>query len=71
MVRCGSSDASCRREIVFEETGELLLPDGEIGAEGYGKYIKLPLEKIADFDFEEQEWKVTQSDRDPTEFEMS
>ena len=56
---------------VFEGTGELLLPDGEIAAEGHGKYIKLPLEKIADFDFEEQEWKVTSSDRDPTEFEMS
>lgn len=55
---------------VFEGTGELLLPDGEIAAEGYGKYIKLPLEKIADFDFEEQEWKVTQSERDPTAVEM-
>ena len=55
---------------VFEGTGELLLPDGEIAAEGYGKYIKLPLEKIADFDFEEQEWKVTKSETDPTEVEM-
>ena len=55
---------------VFEGTGELLLPDGEIAAEGYGKYIKLPLEKIADFDFEEQEWKVTKSERDPTTVEM-
>ena len=36
-------------------TGELLLPGGTVAAEGYGKYIKMPLNKIADFDFEEQE----------------
>jgi uncharacterized protein (TIGR00369 family) len=50
---------------VFEGTGELLLPDDEIAAEGHGKYIKLPLDKIADFDFEEQEWKITKSEQDP------
>ena len=55
---------------VFEGTGELLLPDGEIAAKGYGKYIKLPLDKIADFNFEEQEWKVTPSKDDPVEFDM-
>jgi uncharacterized protein (TIGR00369 family) len=55
---------------VFEGTGELLLPDGEIAAEGHGKYIKLPLEKIADFDFEEQEWKVTISENDPVEIDF-
>jgi len=55
---------------VFEGTGELLLPDGEIAAEGYGTYIKLPLDKIADFDFEEQEWKVTPSKNDPVEVDM-
>lgn len=50
---------------VFEGTGELLLPDGSIAAEGHGKYIKQPLDKIADFDFEEQEWKITKSANDP------
>jgi uncharacterized protein (TIGR00369 family) len=55
---------------VFEGTGELLLPDGEIAAEGNGRYIKLPLDKIADFDFEEQEWKVTESTADPAEVDM-
>jgi acyl-coenzyme A thioesterase PaaI-like protein len=55
---------------VFEGTGELLLSDGEIAAEGYGKYMKLPLEKIADFDFDEQEWKVTPSEGDPTLVEL-
>lgn len=49
----------------FEGTGEILLPDGEVGASGIGKYIKLPLERIADFDAEEQEWKITPKENDP------
>jgi hypothetical protein len=55
----------------FEGTGEILLPDGEIGATGIGKYIKLPLEKIADFNAEEQEWKVTPKDNDPKTIDLS
>jgi acyl-coenzyme A thioesterase PaaI-like protein len=54
---------------LFEGTGELLLPDGTIAALGRGKYIKLPLEKIADFDAGEQEWRVTASPGDPEAFE--
>jgi acyl-coenzyme A thioesterase PaaI-like protein len=54
----------------FEGTGELLLPDGEVAATGIGKYIKMPLEKIADFDATEQEWKVVSSDHDPKTLEF-
>ena len=36
-----------------------------MAATGYGKYIKLPLEKIADFDAAEQEWKVVRLEHDP------
>ena len=53
----------------FEGTGEILLPDGDIAATGYGKYIKLPLEKISDFDHEEQEWRVVPSPSDPIEID--
>lgn len=49
----------------FEGTGELLLPDGSIAAEGQGKYLKLPLDKIADFNREEQEWRVVALPEDP------
>ena len=52
----------------FEGTGEILLQDGSIAAEGWGKYIKLPLDKIADFDVETQEWRVVPAD-DPAEVE--
>jgi len=51
----------------FEGTGELLLEDGTVAAEGHGKYLKAPLEKIADFDEEAQEWGVVLSPDDPQE----
>jgi acyl-coenzyme A thioesterase PaaI-like protein len=54
----------------FEGTGELLLPDGEVAATGVGRYMKLPLEKIADFDAEEQEWRVVRSDDDPSDIDV-
>ena len=43
---------------IFEGTGEILLNDGSVAVEGYGKYLKLPITKIANFDVEEQEWRV-------------
>jgi acyl-coenzyme A thioesterase PaaI-like protein len=49
----------------FEGTGEILLKDGSVAVEGQGKYIKLPLKEIADFDFDEQEWQVVSSPDDP------
>ena len=51
----------------FEGTGELLLQDGTVAAEGHGKYLKIPLEKIADFDVDHQEWRVVTSQEDPEE----
>jgi acyl-coenzyme A thioesterase PaaI-like protein len=54
----------------FEGTGEILLPDGQVAVEGKGKYIKLPLNRIADFDFNEQEWKIVPSERDPKTVEL-
>lgn len=54
----------------FEGTGEILLQNGKIAATGRGKYIKLPLERIADFDAIEHEWKITPSDKDPFEIEI-
>ncbi len=54
----------------FEGTGELLLEDGTVAAEGHGKYLKAPLEKIADFDVEAQEWGVVASPDDPEEVDL-
>jgi acyl-coenzyme A thioesterase PaaI-like protein len=49
----------------FEGTGEILLPDGTVAVTGTGRYLKLALNRIADFDAEEQEWKVIASGQDP------
>jgi uncharacterized protein (TIGR00369 family) len=42
---------------VFEGTGEILLEDGTVAVEGRGRYLRMPIEKIADGDFE-AEWRV-------------
>lgn len=55
---------------IFEGTGEIILQDGSVAVEGYGKYIKLPLSKIADFDPKTQEWKVVPSASDPEVIEI-
>lgn len=54
----------------FEGSGEILLAGGAAAVEGRGKYIKMPIEKIADFDREEQEWRVTPSPGDPAVVEV-
>lgn len=58
------------KQRLFEGTGEILLADGSVTVEGTGKYLILPLEKIADFDAEAQEWKVVPWDGDPEEVEI-
>jgi len=55
---------------VFEGSGEILLPDGEVAATGAGKYVKLPLSRIADFDADVQEWRVSELPTDPTEISL-
>jgi acyl-coenzyme A thioesterase PaaI-like protein len=41
---------------LFEGTGELYLPDGEIAVEAEGKYMKRRLEQITNLEFEANEW---------------
>lgn len=55
---------------IFEGTGEILLPDGTVAAEGKGKYMKLPLEKISDFDVDEQNWEIVKGKDDPDYFDI-
>ena len=54
----------------FVGTGELLLPNGEVAVEGHGRYLKMPLSKIADFDFDTEEWLVIHDEKDPASFEL-
>lgn len=55
---------------LFEGTGELLLPDGTVAARAHGKYMKLPLEEIADFDPDELDWQLHQLPSDPDSIEL-
>lgn len=55
---------------LFEGTGELLLPDGKVAVTAYGKYMKMPLEKIAeDFD-RDDEWKISGPEETPKEIDL-
>ena len=54
----------------FEGSGELLLADGTVAAEGHGRYLKAPLEKIADFDTDLLEWEIVRLPEDPDEVDL-
>ena len=41
-----------------------------MAVEGQGSYIKMPLESIADFDREQQEWKVVPLTGRPVEVDV-
>ena len=53
----------------FEGTGEILLSDGSVAIEGAGKYLKMDLSRITDFDFEEEEWHICETADDPETFD--
>jgi uncharacterized protein (TIGR00369 family) len=41
---------------IFEGTGEIVLEDGTVAAEARGKYLKMPIDRIASVEFSETEW---------------
>ncbi len=55
---------------IFEGSGEILLPNGDVAVEGKGRYMKMPLSKISDFDEEKEEWKIVRSENDPVTVEL-
>jgi len=46
---------------IFEGTGEIILADDTVAVEASGKYLKMPIDKIADGDFE-LEWFADERD---------
>ncbi len=65
----GQIDTETKRS--FVGCGQLLLPDNTVAVEGRGKYLKMPLEKIADFDHALEEWGVLEEENDPKSFFLS
>lgn len=41
---------------LFEGSGEITLEDGTVAVEATGKYLRLPIERIAEGDFGDTEW---------------
>ncbi len=41
---------------LFESSGEIVLEDGTVAVEATGKYLRLPIDKIAQGDFAEEDW---------------
>ena len=64
----GRITANNRR--VFTGEGELLLPDGQVAATATGKYVKLPLPSIADFETNGESWRVYPRETDPAQIEL-
>lgn len=47
---------------VFEGTGELYLPNGDVAVEAEGRYMKRSLDQITDADFTRSEWFAPEDD---------
>ena len=47
---------------LFEGTGELYLPSGEVAVEAEGRYMKRRLDQITDAEFVDNEWFVPQGE---------
>ncbi len=56
---------------IFEGSGEILLPDGTVAVTAEGRYMKLPIDKIAQGEYEmEEELFLVPRETDPTEVEL-
>ncbi len=55
---------------IFTGTGKIILANGEIAATAEGRYLKLPIDKIADFDKDLNEWRIIESEADPAAIEI-
>lgn len=64
----GQIEKEGRRQ--FTGIGQIILADGTVAVEATGKYLKLPIHEITDFDFEHEQWTVSVSDDDPEWFEF-
>jgi len=54
----------------FEGSGEIVLADGSVAVEGKGRYLKMELGRITDFDFEGEQWEIAERSDDPQEFDL-
>lgn len=56
--------------LLFEGTGEIILPNGDVAVTASGKYMKMPVDKIAEGFDDGSEWKVNSIEGDPDTVEL-
>jgi uncharacterized protein (TIGR00369 family) len=56
--------------LLFEAEGEIITPGGEVAATARGRYVKLPVERIAEGFGEGDDWKVHLDIDDPAEIDI-
>lgn len=56
---------------LFEGCGEILLENGEVAVSAHGKYMKIPMERMIEFDPLEEEWQVMQNGSDPVKIDIT
>jgi hypothetical protein len=66
-IACGKNDYIPGNKV---DEGEILLPDGEVAASGVGRYVMLPLDRIAEFEAGDQDWGVIPLPTDPVDFPL-
>ena len=54
----------------FQGEGEILLADGTVAVEGKGTYLKMDIEKIADFDHQGEDWRGIALPDDPSSIQI-
>lgn len=56
---------------LFEGTGEIILKNGDIAVAAWGKYLKMPIQKIANFNTEDkEEWQVVFLENEPYDIDI-
>ena len=56
--------------LLFLGEGSIILPDGNVAVTASGKYMKMELSKIADFETSGEIWEPYLKDEDPEEFDI-
>ncbi len=54
----------------FEGTGEIVLLNGDIAVSAEGKYMKVPIDRITDDQFTDDQWFIKESTDDPSEIDI-
>lgn len=59
-----------QNRLLFEGTGEIYTPEGEIAVTASGRYVKMKIDKITDDEFGGDDWKVHLDIDDPDKIEL-